>query len=158
MRDEERERAWRTTRRRHVAEIDEQLEAGRQILAGEPDAEIDGRREVEPARRIACVLERAIELVDAAGELRRLEIRRGDILPERLQRVIRVRRRAGRVSDVTLEVIDHEAEPIAQAAERIGELVADLDRDVAAELGAGHRLLVSKNHVSFTPPWIRPCA
>jgi hypothetical protein len=50
---------------------------------------------------------------------------------------------------VTLEVIDDEPEPIAKAAQRLGELMTDFDRDITAKL---HRLLVNRNQVSFTPP------
>jgi len=60
---------------------------------------------------------------------------------------------------MTLEVIDDEAEPIAQRAHRIGELARDLDRDLAGDVrfARAHRLPVSKNHISLMPSLVSPC-
>ena len=60
---------------------------------------------------------------------------------------------------MALEVIDDEAEPIAQRPHRLGELARDLDRDLAGDLAAVvHRLPVSRNQVSLMPPSVRPRA
>jgi hypothetical protein len=55
------------------------------------------------------VVQRAIELLDTARELRRLEVRAGEILAKRLQRPPWIGRRPRRRRDVALDVIDDEA-------------------------------------------------
>ena len=57
---------------------------------------------------------------------------------------------------MALDVIDDEAEAIAQAANRIGDLTRDLDCDLARHFLLLHRLPVSNNHVSLIPPSVRP--
>src|SRR5262249_9468928 len=129
-----------------------------EVVTGEPEAEIDRDRQVEPARR--AIRERAIELVEPAPELRRLEVGGRELLAQRLQRAPRIRRGSGRGRDVPLEVIDDQPEPIAQPAYRIGELARDLDRHLTAEVLRlrGHRDPVSRNQVSLSPPSISPRA
>ena len=158
LRDQHRERAGRTLDPRRGAEIDHQLDAGRDVVIGEPQTVIDGGREIEPAGLV--IEQRAFELVELARERRRLEVRTAEILTQRLDGAPRIRRRARRHRDVTLEVIDDQAESIAQPAQRIGELLGDIGTDLADDqvsLLLGHKLPVSKNQPSPTPSEVRPC-
>jgi hypothetical protein len=75
-----------------VAEVDQELDAGAEVVAGEVEAELDRGRGVEPARRI--VAQGAIELVDPAREAGGLEVRGGEVLAQALERAPRVRGRA----------------------------------------------------------------
>ena len=61
---------------------------------------------------------------------------------------------------MTLELIDDEAEPIAQCSHRFREIARDLDRDLARDLvlGRGHSVPVSKNQVVPMPPAVIPRA
>jgi len=127
-------------------------------MVREPQAEVDGGREIEPARRL--LVERAVQLVEAARQRRDLEIGGSEIVTQRLERAPRVRRRPGRGRDVTLELIDDEAETIAERPHRLGELTRDLDRDLSGDLvlAAAHSVPVSRNQVCPIPPGVRPCA
>ena len=55
---EQREHPGRTAHGRHAREIDQQLDVRTEVMAREPQPEIDRGREIEPARRI--IVERAI--------------------------------------------------------------------------------------------------
>src|SRR5262245_24755177 len=119
------------------------------MMVCEPSAEVDRRGEIEPVWRL--VVDRLDELLQAAGELGRFEVRGGEILAERLQRAVRIRRRTCRGRDVTLEVIDDEAEPIAERTQWLGHLSRHFDRDIACNFLLLHKLPVSKNQVSSIP-------
>ena len=123
-------------------------------MAREPQTEIDGGREIEPVR--CLVAQREIELLDATRELRGLEVRAREILAKCLKRSPWIWRRPSRRRDVALDVIDDEAEPIAQPAQRFGQLTRDLDGNIACNFLLLHKLPVSKNHVSLTPSSVRP--
>src|SRR5450432_2933657 len=120
----------------------------------EPEPEVDRGRDFEQLRLARG--QRLIELVDAARELREIEIGLGEIVAQRLQRPPRIRRRAGGGRDVALEMIDDEPEPFAKLAQRWRELARHVDRDIAAELRGLHRLPVKRNHVSLMPFTSRP--
>jgi hypothetical protein len=131
-----------------------------QMVARQPDAQIHRRRQIEPVDLL--VVERAIELVEPARQRRRLEVRTAEVLPQRLERPPRVRRRPGRRHHVPLQMVDHQAESIAQRAHRLGELARDLHGHTAGDASprvvarSAHRLPVSRNQLSVIPPSSRP--
>ena len=53
-------------------------------------------------------------------------------------------------------MIDDEAEPVAQAAQRIDDLMRDVEGDLDRDLLALHRLPVSSSQVSLIPPSVKP--
>src|SRR4051812_12900638 len=115
-----------------MSQIEQKLDSGTEMMDREPQTKIDRCCQIEPLRRI--IVERAIELFDAARELRGLEIGSSKILPQRLQRTPRIRRWSGRGRDVALQMIDDKPEAVTQPSHRIAELQRDLDRDLPPDL------------------------
>ena len=153
LREHQRERP-RCTAGTALAEIEQQLGPRCEVIRGERQPVIDRRRQLEPVRgRIA---ERAVELVESPCELGDLDVRRCEILPQHLQAPPWIRSRARRRRDMALDVVDDHPEPIAQRAQRIGELARDLGGDVAREL-LPHRLPVSSSQVWLIPSDVSPC-